>query len=842
MSSSLAPLSLSPSAAIIAAIKIAASLSAALTLIVAWGAPAQAADPPPIDADGDFVHVLTFKPLKMTSPLSIAGPLNPMGWSDDAKGGTLITSDAEGLAFDAQGRLDRSRYDPIESPVWAFGEAARDASDGLIYCDFQSKSLKRLTAAGQMEPIPTRGLELEQVCQTYSDGAGGVIVAQTWPMIFWRLDPTFKAQRQGMMKIAVDRKPDEPAKICGADDLQRPLAVLNNYGGFDVALALLDKDLLPIKALWGLKYDAIKDGEFVKALGLVTVQQCAQRGKLTWFTFNNHVLIFEGDRIASALRNGTPLNPRSSLVEPGVGPYAFQVLLTARVLGGGEALVTVERLNGEVKLFARRRDLAPDKARAAAEAAMRSKSPLQAHRAWDLWLQSHPKDGAAMVAQLENMIAAGWWEAAIKLADERADAQGAPKAEQVTIARLGAEARARILRRWASREVKGAIVNVMRPDTPVALGALKEALALTQAHPASGLIRHAAALVALRADDKATFLDQLEALQKIVEAGSADAADYPELFDLHAARGDAEAMKALLSSARPRLSPQRAALWQAELLRVSGRPEEALAALSKAEPTRPALILKARLQVETGALNEGIITWTQAASMGPPDDPQIQAGLGVAYLRRGLAQLAIEALVKAHSAQPADTAHLSNLALADAQLDRREDALKQVFTALSKAPDDPLLRFQLDDLGGARAAQAPPSGDTVAIMTLTTGGGAVQRVGLGEMIAAMLTTAAVNRGLAVVERDRLDDLLAEQKLQRGGHVDRATAVKIGKLAGARRLILGNVAEFDGALRLDLRLVDAQTGQILKAAQAQSPLELAPLQAAIAKALADLSPP
>jgi curli biogenesis system outer membrane secretion channel CsgG len=72
--------------------------------------------------------------------------------------------------------------------------------------------------------------------------------------------------------------------------------------------------------------------------------------------------------------------------------------------------------------------------------------------------------------------------------------------------------------------------------------------------------------------------------------------------------------------------------------------------------------------------------------------------------------------------------------------------------------------------------------------------GRVFNVGLG--VADMMTTALVKANrFRVIEREKVDAVLAEQDLGKSGRVDPATAAKIGKVLGADYLLLGRVTEF-----------------------------------------------
>jgi TolB-like protein len=67
----------------------------------------------------------------------------------------------------------------------------------------------------------------------------------------------------------------------------------------------------------------------------------------------------------------------------------------------------------------------------------------------------------------------------------------------------------------------------------------------------------------------------------------------------------------------------------------------------------------------------------------------------------------------------------------------------------------------------------------------------------------------------VVERERLEDVLGELKLQRSAHIDQASAVKAGKLLGAHYLVLGSYFDVMKQLRVDARIVEVETGRVLQ---------------------------
>lgn len=86
------------------------------------------------------------------------------------------------------------------------------------------------------------------------------------------------------------------------------------------------------------------------------------------------------------------------------------------------------------------------------------------------------------------------------------------------------------------------------------------------------------------------------------------------------------------------------------------------------------------------------------------------------------------------------------------------------------------------------------------------------QVGLQQML---ITEFAQNAQLRIVERGRIRELLAEQDLGAAGRVDANTAARIGKLIGARYVILGGFLDFYGDFRIDARIVNVETGELVK---------------------------
>lgn len=85
--------------------------------------------------------------------------------------------------------------------------------------------------------------------------------------------------------------------------------------------------------------------------------------------------------------------------------------------------------------------------------------------------------------------------------------------------------------------------------------------------------------------------------------------------------------------------------------------------------------------------------------------------------------------------------------------------------------------------------------------------------GLADMLITDLSNINM---LNIVERDKIEALLKEQKLNNSKDFDSNTASKVGKLLGAQIILTGGYFEMLGSLRVDARFIDVETGKILKA--------------------------
>ena len=85
------------------------------------------------------------------------------------------------------------------------------------------------------------------------------------------------------------------------------------------------------------------------------------------------------------------------------------------------------------------------------------------------------------------------------------------------------------------------------------------------------------------------------------------------------------------------------------------------------------------------------------------------------------------------------------------------------------------------------------------------------RVGLQQIL---MTELARNPAMRVVERSQLNALIAEQDLGAAGRVDPETAARVGRIVGAKFMVLGGFVDWFGDFRLDARIVDCETSEII----------------------------
>ncbi len=123
-------------------------------------------------------------------------------------------------------------------------------------------------------------------------------------------------------------------------------------------------------------------------------------------------------------------------------------------------------------------------------------------------------------------------------------------------------------------------------------------------------------------------------------------------------------------------------------------------------------------------------------------------------------------------------------------------------------------------LGGALPVAGQDTRPGLAVLPFENGGSygknredfdALSR-GIAGMLISDLSQVP---NLRIVDRAHTQRLLDEQDLSAGGRVDAATAARVGRLVGARYMIAGTFIDLYGEFRIDARVVDVETGEILR---------------------------
>ena len=90
-----------------------------------------------------------------------------------------------------------------------------------------------------------------------------------------------------------------------------------------------------------------------------------------------------------------------------------------------------------------------------------------------------------------------------------------------------------------------------------------------------------------------------------------------------------------------------------------------------------------------------------------------------------------------------------------------------------------------------------------------------------SLLSFVMTNAVIdviqgNPALEAVERSRLDLILKEQSLGSGVLADESTRLRLGRILGAKWMLFGTWQTLKGYVRIDVRIVDTESGRILAA--------------------------
>jgi len=87
-----------------------------------------------------------------------------------------------------------------------------------------------------------------------------------------------------------------------------------------------------------------------------------------------------------------------------------------------------------------------------------------------------------------------------------------------------------------------------------------------------------------------------------------------------------------------------------------------------------------------------------------------------------------------------------------------------------------------------------------------------------------ITELAANPGVRVVERAQIQAILQEQQMAKDGVVDQATAVRLARLLNAHYMVTGIIFDVRGDFRIDARLIDVETSQVIRTQRVRGRLD------------------
>ncbi len=136
-----------------------------------------------------------------------------------------------------------------------------------------------------------------------------------------------------------------------------------------------------------------------------------------------------------------------------------------------------------------------------------------------------------------------------------------------------------------------------------------------------------------------------------------------------------------------------------------------------------------------------------------------------------------------------------------------------LFSALTASAQD--LRTGVEQLAD-RIAKAAPEGKQLRVAVADFPDLQGVTSDLGRYIASRLTTRlAQNREkFFVVERQRLNQVLAELKFSMSDLVDPAKAKQLGKMVGVEAIVVGTVSDLGNQVDIDARMIEIETNRLL----------------------------
>ncbi len=109
----------------------------------------------------------------------------------------------------------------------------------------------------------------------------------------------------------------------------------------------------------------------------------------------------------------------------------------------------------------------------------------------------------------------------------------------------------------------------------------------------------------------------------------------------------------------------------------------------------------------------------------------------------------------------------------------------------------------------------------LAVTYFDVHGGTEEYRPLGKGMADMLITdLTVVKSISLVERSKLNVVMDELKLSKSPYVDKAAALKLGKVLAATHMLTGAITVLGTKMRIDARVLDATSGAVVQSKQVE----------------------
>jgi len=125
---------------------------------------------------------------------------------------------------------------------------------------------------------------------------------------------------------------------------------------------------------------------------------------------------------------------------------------------------------------------------------------------------------------------------------------------------------------------------------------------------------------------------------------------------------------------------------------------------------------------------------------------------------------------------------------------------------VAAGPDDldEVIREASDELN-----EYIPAGNFIGFINIQSASAALSEYVIDELIR----NAVRDRNFTVLDRQRLEEIRAEQNLQYSGEVDDKFALEIGRLIGIQTIVTGTINPLGSRYRMTIRALNVQTGAV-----------------------------